>query len=66
MLNVSSLDDKADNLRLMAPGICLMTVGEWLDFVLVFCVDEKWRVVLFSVLLEESVRQVECDIEVVN
>ena len=30
MSNVSLLDDKADNLRLMAAGICLMTVGGWL------------------------------------
>ena len=34
MSNVSLLDDKADNLRLMAAGIRLMTVGGWLDFVL--------------------------------
>ena len=31
---VSLLDDEADILRLMAAGICLMTVGGWLDFVL--------------------------------
>ena len=32
LLNVSLLDDKADNLRLTAAGICVMTVGGWLDF----------------------------------
>ena len=31
---VSLLDNEADILRLMAAGICLMTVGGWLDFVL--------------------------------
>ena len=34
LLSVFLLDDKADNLRLMAAGICLVTVGGWLDFVL--------------------------------
>ena len=31
-----------------------------------FCVDVKRLVVLFSVRLEETARQVECDIEVVD
>ena len=31
---VSLLDNEADILRLMAAGICLMTVGGWLNFVL--------------------------------
>ena len=36
LFKISLLDDRADNLRLMAAGICLMIVGgcTWLDFVL--------------------------------
>ena len=30
----SLLEDKTDNLRLMAADICLLTVGGWSDFVL--------------------------------
>ena len=58
MSNVSLLDDKADNLRLMVTGNCLMTVGVGYDV--------KRLVIRFSVWLEESVRQVECNIEVVK
>ena len=32
--NDSLLDDKADNLRLIGASICLMTVGGWLNSVL--------------------------------
>ena len=60
MSNVSLIDDEADNLRLMAVGTCLMTVGGWLDFEL------SRLVVRFSVWLEETTRQVERDIEVVD
>ena len=56
--NVSLLDDKADNLGLMVTGICLMPVGVGYDV--------KRLVIRFSVWLEESVRQVECNIEVVK
>ena len=62
MSNVSLLDDKADNLRLMAVGICLLTVGG----VVGFRVDVEWLVVRFSVWLEETICQVERDIEVIN
>ena len=58
MSNVSLLDDKADNLGLMVTGICLMPVGVGYDV--------KRLVIRFSVWLEESVRQVECNIEVVK
>ena len=34
MSNDSLLDDNADNVRLMAAGICLITVCGWLDLVL--------------------------------
>ena len=40
----------------MVTGICLMTVGVGYDV--------KRLVIRFSVWLEESVRQVECNIEV--
>ena len=36
------------------------------EWVVRFCVDVKRLVVLFSVWLEETARQVECDIEVVD
>ena len=44
---VPLLDDKADNLRLMAAGIYLIPVGGWVDR---FCVDVKPLVVCFAVL----------------
>ena len=42
---------------------CLFDDNGW---VVRFCVDVKRLVVLFSVWLEETARQVECDIEVVH
>ena len=61
MSNVSLLDDKADNLRFrMAARI---NDSRW---VVGFRVDVERLVVRFSVWLEETVCQVECDIEVTN
>ena len=54
---VSLLDNEADILRY------LFDDSGW---VVRFCVDVKRLVVRFSVWLEESFRQVECDIEVVK
>ena len=41
----------------MAADICLIIMGGWLDFGLMFG---------FFVRLKESVRQVECDIDKIN
>ena len=59
----SLLDDNADNLRLVAAGICLITVVGW---VVRFCVDVKRLCRSVFCMDGASVRQVECDIEVVN
>ena len=56
------IPDKADNLRvrLRSAGICLTDDSGW---VVGFGIEVKRLVVRFSVW---SVRQVECDIEVIN